>query len=165
VYKIYRSTAPGLPIAAYDDLSAFKIYLADVGLLRRLAHLEPSAFGEGNRLFTEFKGALTENFCLQTLLTQFEVIPRYWSQNNPPYEVDFLIQRENDIFPVEVKSETNISSKSLKKYKELFADKVKLRVRFSLDNLKLDSDVLNIPLFMADQTDRLMGIALEELTC
>ena len=162
VHKIYRSSAPGLPVAAYDDLSAFKIYLVDVGLLRRLAQLAPTAFGEGNRLFTEFKGALTEDFVLQTLITQFEVIPRYWSQNNPPYEVDFLIQRENDIFPVEVKSETNTTSKSLKKFKELFPDQVKLRVRFSLDNLKMDDDVLNIPLFMADHADRLIGLALEQ---
>ncbi len=163
VHKIFRSTAPGLPIAAYDDLSAFKIYLADVGLLRRLAQLSPTAFGEGNRLFTEFKGALTENFVLQTLITQFEVLPRYWSQNNPPYEVDFLIQRENDIIPVEVKSEANTTSKSLKKFKELFPDKLKLRVRFSLDNLRLDGDVLNIPLFMADKTDQLIGLALEQM--
>ena len=99
---------------------------------------------------------------LQTLMTQFEVMPRYWSQNNPPYEVDFLIQRENDIFPIEVKSETNIASKSLKKFKELFPAEVKLRIRFSLDNLKLDGDVLNIPLFLADHTDRLIGMALEE---
>ena len=163
VHKIFRSTSPGLPIAAYDDLSAFKIYLADVGLLRRLAQLAPTSFGEGNRLFTEFKGALTENFVLQTLVTQFEVLPRYWSQNNPPYEVDFLIQRENDIIPVEVKSEANTTSKSLKKFKELFPDKLKLRVRFSLDNLRLDGDVLNIPLFMADKTDQLIGLALEQI--
>ena len=71
-------------------------------------------------------------------------------------------QRENDIFPVEVKSEANTTSKSLKKFKELFPDQVKLRVRFSLDNLKLDDDVLNIPLFMADQADRLIGLALEK---
>ena len=159
---MYRSSAPGLPVSAYDNLSAFKIYLVDVGLLRRLAQLAPTAFGEGNRLFTEFKGALTENFVLQTLMTQFEVPPRYWSQNNPPYEVDFLIQRENDIFPVEVKAETNTKSRSLRKFKELFPEAVKLRVRFSLDNLKLDDDVLNIPLFMADQTDRLIGLALEQ---
>ena len=163
VHKIYRSSTPGLPMSAYDDLSAFKIYLADVGVLRRLAQLAPTAFTEGNRLFTEFKGSLTENFVLQTLLTQFEVTPRYWAQNNPPYEVDFLIQRENEIFPVEVKAEGNIRSKSLKKFKELFPDKVKLRVRFSLDNLKLDEDVLNIPLFMADHTDRLLGLALNIL--
>ncbi len=162
VYKIYRSTAPNLPIAAYDDVSAFKIYLADVGLLRRLAQLAPTAFAEGNRLFTEFKGALTENYVLQALLTQFEVIPRYWSQTNPPYEVDFLIQRDNDIFPIEVKSEANINSRSLKKFKELFPNQTKLRIRFSLNNLKLDDDMLNIPLFMADYTDKLIELALKE---
>ncbi len=162
IHKIYRSTKPGLPMSAYDDLSAFKIYLVDVGILRCLAKLAPSAFGEGNRLFVEFKGALTENYVLQTLITQFEVMPRYWSQNNPPYEVDFLIQRENDIFPIEVKAETNVVGKSLRKFKELFGDIVKLRVRFSLNNLKLDDDVLNIPLFMADQTDKLIGLALKQ---
>lgn len=162
VYKIYRSTAPNLPIAAYDDVSAFKIYLADVGLLRRLAQLSPTAFSEGNRLFTEFKGALTENYVLQALLTQFEVMPRYWSQTNPPYEVDFLIQRDNDIFPIEVKSEANINSRSLKKFKELFPNQTKLRIRFSLNNLKLDDDMLNIPLFMADYTDKLIELALKE---
>lgn len=162
VHKVYRSSAPRLPITAYDDSSAFKLYLVDVGLLRRLAQLAPTAFGDGNRLFTEFKGALTENYVLQTLTTQFEVTPRYWSQANPPYEVDFLIQRENDIFPIEVKSEDNTTSRSLKKFKELFPDQVKLRVRFSLDNLKLDDDLLNIPLFMADYTDQLIGFALEQ---
>ncbi len=161
VYKIYRSSAPGLPASAYDDLSAFKIYLVDVGILRRLAMLAPTAFGEGNRLFTEFKGALTENYVLQELATQFEVVPRYWSKSNPPYEVDFLLQRENDIFPVEVKAETNTNSRSLRKFKELYGDRVKLRIRFSLDNLKLNNDVLNIPLFMAGHTDRLIGLALE----
>ena len=105
---------------------------------------------------------MTENYVLQTLITQFEVMPRYWSQNNPPYEVDFLIQRENDIFPVEVKAEANTTSRSLRKFKELFPGQVKLRVRFSLDNLKLDDDVLNIPLFMADQADRLIRLALEK---
>lgn len=162
VYKVYRSTSPSLPIAAYDDVSAFKIYLADVGLLRRLAQLSPTAFSEGNRLFTEFKGALTENYVLQALLTQFEVMPRYWSQTNPPYEVDFLIQRDNDIFPIEVKSEANINSRSLKKFKELFPNQTKLRIRFSLNNLKLDDDMLNIPLFMADYTDKLIELALKE---
>lgn len=161
VRKVYRSTAPGLPIAAYDDLSAFKLYLVDVGLLRRLSLLAPSAFGEGNRLFTEFKGALSENYVLQALINQFEAAPRYWSMDNPRYEVDFLIQRENDIIPVEVKSEDNVESKSLKKFKEKFGDKIKLRVRFSLNNLKINDDLLNIPLFMADYADKLIGIALE----
>lgn len=76
--------------------------------------------------------------------------------------MDFLIHRENDIFPVQVKSQANTTSKSLKKFKELFPEQVKLRIRFSLANLKLDDDVLNIPLFMADQAERLIGLALEQ---
>lgn len=161
-YKIYRSSGPGLPISAYDDLSAFKLYMVDVGLLRRLALLAPSAFGEGNRLFVEFKGALSENYVLQALQNQFEAMPRYWTVENPRYEVDFLIQRENDIFPVEVKSESNVESRSLKKYKEKYGDKVKLRIRFSLNNLRLDDDLLNIPLFMADYADKIIAVALDE---
>ncbi|MDY4992616.1 MAG: DUF4143 domain-containing protein [Succinivibrio sp.] len=162
VHKIYRCNKPNLPIAAFDDLSAFKIYLSDVGILRRLSQLDTSAFIEGNRLFTEFKGALSENYVLQALVNQFEVTPRYWSQNNPPYEVDFLIQRANDIFPIEVKAETNTKAASLKKYKELFKEQTKLRVRFSLDNLRLDEDMLNIPLFLADKADKLIGLALKQ---
>jgi predicted AAA+ superfamily ATPase len=160
VSKIYRSTSPGLPLSAYDDLSAFKLYLVDVGLLRRLSLLAPSAFGEGNRLFVEFKGSLSENYVLQALKNQFETAPRYWAVDNPRYEVDFLIQRENDVFPVEVKSESNVASRSLKAFKEKFGDKIKLRIRFSLNNLRLDGDVLNIPLFMADYADKLISIAL-----
>ena len=160
VSKIYRSSVPGLPISAYDDLTSFKLYLVDVGLLRRLAMLAPSAFAEGNRLFTEFKGALSENYALQALQNQFEATPRYWSVLNPSYEVDFLIQRENDVFPVEVKAEDNLESKSLRKFKEKFGDRIKLRIRFSLANLKLDGDLLNIPLFMADYADKLIGLAL-----
>lgn len=102
-----------------------KINLVDVGLLHRLVKLVPEALKEGNRLFTEFKGALTENNVLQTLITQYEVGPSYLSQRNPHYEADFLIQRDNDIFPVEIKYEDNKSSKSLKKFKKLFSDKVK----------------------------------------
>lgn len=162
VYKIFRIKAPGLPLSAYDDLSAFKIYLADVGILRRLSKLDPSAFREGERLFVEFKGALTENFVLQSLVPQLDVTPRYWSRTNPPYEVDFVIQRQNDIIPVEVKADTNIKSTSLKKYAETYPQETKLRVRFSLNNLKFDNGVLNIPLFMADQASTLMGMALAE---
>lgn len=160
--KIYRSSRPGLPLSAYDDLSAFKLYMLDVGLLRRLALLAPSAFAEGNRLFVEFKGALSENYILQALRPQLEATPRYWAMDNPRYEVDFLIQRENDIIPVEVKSDSNVTSASLKKYKEKFERETKLRVRFSLENLRLDGDLLNIPLFMADHADRLIGVALQK---
>ena len=123
--------------------------------------MSPSAFGEGNRLFTEFKGALTENYVLQSLIPQFEVTPRYWSDNK--YEVDFIIQNENEIIPVEVKAEKNIKSKSLQKFKENYSDEIKLRVRFSLENLKLDGDLLNIPLFMADYSKKLIEIAMKKI--
>ena len=163
VYKTFRITTPGIPLSGYEDLSAFKIYLADVGILRRLAKLDPVAFREGNRLFTEFKGALTENFVLQSLVPQFDAVPHYWSRLNPSYEVDFVIQHENDIIPIEVKSDTNIKSRSLKKYAETFASQTKLRVRFSMNNLRMDDEVLNIPLFMADVADKLIRLAMKNL--
>lgn len=163
VYKTFRITAPGIPLAGYEDLSAFKIYLADVGVLRRLAKLDPVAFREGNRLFTEFKGALTENFVLQSLVPQFDAAPHYWSRLNPSYKVDFVIQHENDIIPIEVKSDTNIKSRCLKKYAETFASQTKLRVRFSMNNLRMDDEVLNIPLFMADVADKLIRLAMKNL--
>lgn len=159
VYKTFRITTPGIPISGYEDLSAFKIYLADVGVLRRLAKLDPVAFREGNRLFTEFKGALTENFVLQSLVPQFDASPHYWSRINPSYEVDFVVQHENDIIPIEVKSDTNIKSRSLKKYAETFPSQTKLRVRFSMNNLRIDDGVLNIPLFMVDEADKLIRLA------
>lgn len=156
VNKIYRSSAPKLPLSAYDDLSAFKIYLVDVGLLNRLSLLSSSAFAEGNRLFTEFKGALTENYILESLENQFETKARYWTDNI--YEVDFLIQHENQVIPIEVKAGINLKSRSLKKFTEKYKDEVKLKIRFSLDNLKLDDDILNIPIFMADYTKYLISL-------
>lgn len=162
VHKISRLTHPGLPFAAYDDLSAFKVYFVDVGLLRCASHWATPRLAEGNHIFSAWKGVLTENFVLQSLVTQFEVMPRYWSEVNPPYEVDFLIQRENDIFSVEVKPDTNTRSISLKQFKDRFPNDIKLRIRYSLDNLKLDDDLLNIPLFMIDETDRLIALSLQK---
>jgi hypothetical protein len=109
----------------------------------------------------EFKGALSENYILQALKNQFEAMPRYWAMDNPRYEVDFLIQRENDILPIEVKSESNVESRSLKKFKEKYGNKIRLRVRFSLNNLRLDGDLLNIPMFLADDADKIIGMALK----
>lgn len=160
VYKVYRSEGPGLPLNAYDDLAAFKIYMLDVGILRRHSGLSVSAFGEGNRLFTEFKGALTENYVLQALIPQLQEVPRYWSRQNPNYEVDYMIQIENDIYPVEVKAEQNVKATSLHKYKEMYRDQTKLRVRLSMNNLRMDDDMLNIPLFMADEAVRLIKMAI-----
>lgn len=161
VRKVFRTKAPGLPLSAYDDLSAFKLFLADVGLLRRLSNLLPTAILEGDRLFSEFKGALTENYVLQALTPQLDAAPRYWSQSNPPYEVDFVIDIDNILVPVEIKADKNVKARSLRKYQEKFAEQTPLGVRFSLDNLHLDGDVLNIPLYMADQAVRLIHLALQ----
>lgn len=151
--RVNCSTRPFIPLAAYDDLTAFKIYLPDVGVLRRLSLLDPVAITEGNRLFTEFKGSLTENFVLSGLLSQFEVVPRYWRSGNTA-EVDFLIQHENTIIPVEVKSDENVRSKSLAFYRKEYHPP--LSIRFSLRNLKLDNGLINIPLFMVDYTGKLI---------
>lgn len=159
--KVFRVSKPGLPLSAYDDLAAFKIYMGDVGLLRRHSKLATSAFAEQNRLFTEFKGALTENFVLQSLQRQFEVAPRYWA--DAPYEVDFIIQRENDIIPIEAKAGVNVKSTRLKQYEKLYAAKTPLCVRLSLKNLSFDGKVLNVPLFMIDELDRLIGIVLQNM--
>lgn len=155
VHKVFRNTKPSLPLSAYDDLSAFKIYLLDVGLLRRLSYLDPVAIKEGNRLFVEFKGALSENYVLQSLVRQFETPPRYWTSGNKA-EIDFLIQHENILIPIEVKSDTSISGKSLTLYYKEFLPEI--RIRYSLKNLKMDEGLLNIPLFMADYTTKLIDI-------
>ncbi len=158
INKVHRITKPGLPLSAYDDLSAFKIYMVDVGLLRRHSHLATSAFAENNRLFTEFKGALTENFVFQNLIRSYEVQPRYWAE--APYEVDFIVQKENNIIPIEAKAGTNVKAASIKKYAKDYEENTPIIVRLSLKNLSLDGNVLNIPLFMIDELDRFIDIAI-----
>lgn len=155
VYKVFRNTKPSLPLSAYDDLTAFKIYLLDVGLLRRLSLLDPVAVKEGNRLFVEFKGALSENWVLQSLVRQFESPPRYWTSGNKA-EIDFLIQHENKIIPIEVKSDSSTTGKSLTLYNKDFQPEI--RIRYSLKNLKKDDGLLNIPLFMADYTMKMISL-------
>jgi predicted AAA+ superfamily ATPase len=159
VTKVYCSEKPGIPLTAYDDLTAFKVYLPDVGVLRRLSLLDPVAFAEGNRMFTEFKGALTENYILSGLAGQFEPIPRYWRSGNKA-EVDFLIQYRNQVIPVEVKSDENIRSKSLAYYKKEYTPG--LSVRFSLRNLKKDEGLINIPLFMVDYARKIIDKAFDK---
>lgn len=155
VYKIYHSNSPHLPLSAYDDLSSFKIYLLDTGLLRRMALLDPLALKEGNRLFTEFKGALSENYVLQSLVQQFEGLPRYWTSDGKA-EMDFLLQVGNEVIPVEVKSDQNVIGKSMTLFNNKFQPR--LRIRYSLRNLKLDDGLLNIPLFLSDQTQKLIRL-------
>jgi predicted AAA+ superfamily ATPase len=159
-HRVNRIKAPGLPVSAYEDERAFKLYAADVGLLRRLSALDPSAYGEGPRLFTEFKGALAENYILQALTASYESKLRYWATYNPTYEVDFVLQHKNDVIPIEVKSGKDNKGKGLAVYRDKYPEKTGLRIRFSLLNLDLSGDLLNIPLFMADHAKRLIDIAL-----
>ena len=161
VTKVSRCTKPALPLSAYEDLSAFKLYTADVAMLRRLAQLDSSIFFHPSRLFTEFKGAFAETYILQSLSALFPTPLRYWTSNDNRYEVDFLLQYKNLIIPIEVKAETNISSPSLKAIKRLHGEEFPIRIRYSLQNLRLDGGILNIPLFMADWSEQLLKIALE----
>jgi predicted AAA+ superfamily ATPase len=153
VHQVKLIPKPNIPLSAYDDASAFKLYALDVGIMRSLAKLSPMAYIEGSRLFTEFKGAMIENYILQSLVTQFEVTPRYWTSGNTA-EVDFVIQHQNHIIPVEVKSDVNVKSRSLSVYQEQY--RPKLRIRYSLKNLSYKDGLLNIPHFMADYTGEIL---------
>ena len=155
VHRIFCNVKPSLPLTAYDDLSAFKIYLSDIGLLRRLSKLPPEVILNNSPLYTEFKGAMTENAVLQSLITQFEVTPRYWNSEGKA-EVDFLIQHQTHIIPIEVKSAHSVSSKSLHIYNEKYSPE--LRIRYSFNNLKKDGNLLNIPVFLADWTKKIIEI-------
>ena len=153
VYQIKRTSKPSIPLSAYDDLTAFKLYAMDVGLIRRMARLSPMAYAEGNRLFTEFRGALIENYILQSIISQFEDAPRYWSSGNMA-EVDFIVQYRNEIIPVEVKSDENVKSRSLTLYHQKYQPS--LRIRYSLKNLYYRDELLNIPHFLSDYTKELI---------
>lgn len=157
IHRVYHCKKPFLPLSAYDDLSAFKIYLHDIGVLRQLAQIGADTFTQKTRLFTEFKGAFAENYVLQSLFNQFEVLPRYWTSEGKA-EVDFVIQYRNMIIPCEVKADENVQSKSLAVYYQQFNPTI--RIRYSLKNLQYRDGLLNIPLFMADQTQRLIDLII-----
>ncbi len=155
MYRVFCSSKPGLPLSAYDDISAFKIYLCDAGLLRAMAQLPAEVFWSDNPLYTEFKGAMAENMVLQSLIPQFEVMPRYWASQGTA-EVDFLLQHTSSLSPVEVKAGTNLNGKSLGVYIKQYNPEIALR--YSMNNLRQDGTILNIPLFLADWTKKLLEI-------
>lgn len=157
VNKIFNVTKPDFPLNAYTDLSSFKLYMSDVGLLRRKANLDSRIVIEGNRLFEEFKGALTENFILDMLLFKFEDRPNYYVFDR--HEIDFIIQYKNEIIPIEVKSGESIKNTSLTKFNE--RNNNKISIRFSTKNLDKSGKILNIPIFMAEYVDKLISIGLE----
>lgn len=160
VTRVTRSTQPGMPLSAHDEASAFKLYCLDVGVLRRLARLSSSAFGMKSGLFAQFKGAFAENYALQALVGQLDVDPRYWLNEKPRHEVDFLVQSGNVVVPVEVKSGENVKSASLNYYRRKYPHATPLAVRMSLRNLACEDGVLSLPLYLADHAARIINLQL-----
>jgi predicted AAA+ superfamily ATPase len=159
IYRVFCLTQPGLPLSGYEDVSAFKIYLSDAGLLRKLAQLPAEVFTMESSLFKEFKGAMAENVILQSLLAAGEVMPRYWT-SEAKAEVNFILQLGTRVIPVEVKSGVSLQGKSLAVYRNRFAPSLSLR--YSMKNLQQEESLLNIPLFLADWTRKFVGLLAED---
>ncbi len=146
IYKVYNITKNDFPLKAYKYLSSFKIYMNDVGLLRRMSNLDSKIVVEGDKLFREFKGAFTENYVLNTLNTIYEEAPNYYTFDR--HEIDFVIQNKNKIIPIEVKSNKSTNNISLTRYNEKY--KTDLSIRVSMNNLSKNEKILNIPLFLIE---------------
>ena len=147
IYQVFNVSKPGIPLSGYAERDAFKVYACDCGLLRRLARVAPEVIMNGNAGFTEFKGALAENVVLQSLMAQSNAnVPYYWTSGNTA-EVEFVIQHEAEIVPIEVKAEDNVGGKSLTVYNNKYHPKY--RVRFSTNNLQRNENLLSIPSPMA----------------
>ena len=148
VHRVSLVETPRIPLSAYKNSSAFKLYLSDVGLLGRKFGLDPGSIVQGNRLFTEFKGVLAENYVLQSLVRQFGPHHYYWTSGNTA-EVEFVLQCGGTVVPIEVKAESNIRAKSLAFYRKTYAPE--LSVRLSMLNMRKDDDLLNLPLYLVDK--------------
>jgi len=129
VHKVQRVTKPGLPLKAYEDLKAFKLFVLDVGLLS----------------CKEFKGALTEQYVLQQLKTLHGIETYYWTNERGGVEIDFLVDNESNIFPIEVKAESNLKAKSLRIYYEKFSPKISIRT--AMTDYKQEDWLINLPLW------------------
>ncbi len=153
VCKVPRVSALRLPLAGYEDTAGFKLFCTDVGLLGALASLDPSAVLDGPRLFTEFKGALTEQYVAQELFNH-DFAPVYWSADKGDAETDFAIAAGNRVIPVEVKAGENLKSKSLKVACEKFG--LERAARTSLSPYRDEGWLVNIPLWAAGQIGKLV---------
>lgn len=145
VHKVNRVTEPKLPLSAYKNFSIYKLFILDIGLLCAISELDAKTILDENNLFVEFKGALTEQYVLQQLICDTNYTPYYFGTDKATFEQDFLIQKENEIIPIEVKASTNVRSQSLKTFSEKY--KPKLSVRFSLLPYCDQTWMINIPLF------------------
>ena len=142
---IHRINKPGIPLKAYEDLEAFKIFILDIGLLCSMTDLSAKILLEGNRLFTEFKGSLTEQFVCQQLISELEIRPYYWSAKDGTAEVDFIFQADALVIPIEVKAEINLRAKSFKLYRDTYNPEIAFR--FSLTDFVDHGILKDVPLY------------------
>jgi len=145
VHKVQRVTAPGLPLKAYEDLKAFKLFTLDVGLLSCMVRLNQRVLLEGNALFKEFKGALTEQYVLQQLKTLPDLDTYYWTNERGGAEIDFIFDNGSEIIPIEVKAEANLKAKSLKTYIEKYRPTTSIRT--AMTGYRQEELLLNLPLW------------------
>lgn len=155
IYRVYNISKPGMPLTAYQENDAFKVYACDCGLLRRLAHLPATIVTDPIANYTEFKGAMAENAVLQSLmpLMDNDGLPCYWT-SAATAEVEFVMQWDDEIIPIEVKAEDNISGNSLSVYTNKYLPKH--RIRFSMLNLQFNGGLLSCPSPLAGWTGDLL---------
>lgn len=152
IHKVSSISTPKIPLSAYADLNIFKIYLADVGLLGAMSNLDPRAIIHENELFQEFRGAITENYIAQELIhSGYQLY--YWTSEGRA-EVDFIIEKEGSIYPLEVKSGNSSKKKSLKVYGDTYQPN--MLIRTSPKNLRKDGKVLNCPLYLIEELHALI---------
>jgi len=149
VHKVNNVTKPSIPLKAYEDMGAFKLYLVDVGLLSAMTDLDAQSLLTGNDLFEEFKGALTEQYVLQQLITLKEVNTYYWSPEKLRAEVDFLLQVKGKVIPLEVKAAENLQAKSLRAYYQKYKPETVLRT--SLSDYRQEDWLTNWPLYAINE--------------
>lgn len=145
IYQVHKITKPGLPIKAYEDLDSFKLFVLDVGLLGALTNLEAKTILEKYKIFEEFRGAIAEQYVLQQFKTIDDLPIFYWTNETSRSEIDFVIQIDSNVIPVEVKAATNLKAKSLKNYIEKY--KPEIAIRTSLADYKKTENLYDIPLY------------------
>ncbi|OAM92809.1 hypothetical protein SAMN04515679_0880 [Pelosinus fermentans] len=145
IYKVSRVSKPDMPLMAYQDFNAFKLFVLDVGLLSAMSGLSLKSILENNQIFEEFKGALTEQYVLQQLITNSEIKPYYWSAKRSTGEIDFIFQHGNDVVPLEVKAAENLQAKSLKNY--CLKYNPKNAIRTSMSDYRKEDWLANVPLY------------------
>ena len=149
VHKISRVNSVGIPLKAYEDLKAFKLFVLDVGLLGCMTGLRQGTLLDGNDLFVEFKGALTEQYVCQQLKTVDDLGIYYYTNDRGSCEIDFVVDTGEHIIPVEVKAEINLRAKSLKTYQEKFAPEIALRT--SMADYKKEDRLVDVPLYAIEE--------------